>query len=211
LFISNFEEIKLPKIIVMNITPENIDNCIKECIHGIQLDSGSVGNAEKLERGDICIIRQTSGGGHFNYGVVGIWYFFDKEDITGQVEPFWDPPHGWKYKIFMRPLIRKFNEPFNEDFSIEIEGQLKQKKSTKVSDLKQIDIQGIINIGFNDIELPHKYLKAILREKKDECNINVEYENASGIKWNINVHDFLYNLAKNIYDIKISFKLNLNK
>ena len=72
-----------PKIVVMNINPENIDNCIRHTFHGAKMNTAAAGNTKKLNRGDICLIRRTSGGGRYQYGVVGIWYYYDKEDIEG--------------------------------------------------------------------------------------------------------------------------------
>lgn len=43
----------IPKIVVMNINPENINNCITHTIHGAKLNTPSVGNVGRLSKGDI--------------------------------------------------------------------------------------------------------------------------------------------------------------
>ena len=164
-----------PNIVVMNINPENIDNCIKYTIHGAKIDTPAASKVNRLNKGDICLIRRTSGGGRYRYGVAGIWYFHDKEDIEGETEQLWVPATGWKYKIYMKPLIKKFKELFNEDFSIDIEGQLRHKGSSKVEGLQQVDIQGAVKLGIDNQELHKKYLEAIIDEKKDElCEFNMK-------------------------------------
>ncbi|MFX1239127.1 MAG: hypothetical protein ACFE8P_15595, partial [Promethearchaeota archaeon] len=191
-----------PALVIMNINPENIENCIKNTIHGARSNTAAAGNVEKLNKGDICIVRKTSGGGKFQYGVNGIWYFSHYEDLEGNSEPLWIPPDGWKYKIIMKPLVKEFNKIFEEDFSKDVEGQLRHKESTKVSDLKQTDIQGAVRMNFRDSDLPMRYLKAILVEKSEECDIITEYEDFQGKKHKINVYRFLDNLTQNIYDIE---------
>lgn len=183
-----------PKIVVMNIDPQNIENCIKDTIHGAKINTASAGNVEKLNRGDICLIRRTSGGGRYEYGVVGIWYFVRSEDVEGIQQPQWIPPDIWKYKIIMQPLIKEFELPFFEDFSKEVEGQLRHKESSKVEGLKQTDIQGAVRIGFRDPELRNRYLKAIIEEKKKELDIDAEYLDSLGIKSEINVYEYLTSL-----------------
>ena len=187
-----------PKIVVMNINPENIDNCIRYNIHGAKMNTAAAGNTEKLNRGDICLIRRTSGGGRYHYGVVGIWYYYDKEELEGQQEPLWIPPNVWKYKIHMKPLVKEFEKPFYEDFSKDVEDQLRHKESTKVEGLQQVDIQGAVRIGFYDEEIPKRYLKAIIEEKKDECNIEMNYIDIDNIEYQINVYEFLNDIIADI-------------
>ena len=195
---------KSPKIIIMNINPENIDNCISHTFHGAKMNTAAAGITEKLNRGDICLIRRTSAGGRYQYGVVGIWYYYDKEDLEGQQEPLWIPPDIWKYKIYMKPLVKEFEEPFYEDFSKDVEDQLRHKESTKVEGLQQVDIQGAVRIGFYDKEIPKRYLKAIIEEKKDECNIEMDYIDIDNIESNINVYEFLNNIIGDIERTEIN-------
>ncbi len=186
---------EVPKIIVMNINPENIENCIKYTIRGAKINTVSAGNVEKLKKGDICIIRRTSGGRRYKYGVVGIWYFYDKEDIEGIQEPLWIPTDVWKYKIIMKPLVKQFEALFEEDFTKDIPDQLRHKESTKVKDLIRTDIQGAVKINFRDPILPKRYLKAIIEEKRLECDINLDYEiNDKVIQ--INVYNFLRTIVE---------------
>ena len=194
---------EIPKIVIMNINPENIDNCISNTFHGAKMNTAAAGNTEKLKRGDICLIRRTSGRGRYQYGVVGIWYYYDKEDIEGQQEPLWIPPNIWKYKIYMRPLVKEFEEPFYEDFSKDVVGQLRHKESTKVEGLQQVNIQGAVRIGFYDEEIPQRYLKAIIEEKKEECNIEMDYIDIDDIECNINVYEFLNNIIGDIEKTEI--------
>ncbi|TFG11204.1 MAG: hypothetical protein EU535_07525 [Promethearchaeota archaeon] len=180
-----------PKIVVMNIDPVNIENCINYTIHGAKTNTAAAGNVEKLNKGDICLIRRTSGGGRYRYGVIGIWYFVDYKDIEDQFESLWTPPNVWKYKIYMHPLVKRFETPFSEDFSKSVEGQLRHKESSKVDGLQQVDIQGAVRIGFYDPDIKQRYLRAILEEKGDECKIQAEYEDDTGINEKVNVYEFL--------------------
>jgi hypothetical protein len=180
-----------PKIVVMNIDPVNIENCIKYTIHGAKTNTAAAGNVEKLNKGDICLIRRTSGGGRYRYGVIGIWYFDYYEDIEDRFESLWTPPNVWKYKIYMRPLVQRFESTFSEDFSKSVEGQLRHKESSKVEGLQQVDIQGAVRIGFYDPDVKQRYLRAILEEKEEECRIQAEYEDDTGINEIVNVYEFL--------------------
>lgn len=179
----------------MDIARRNIKHCIENTIQGVN-DKNKIliKIAEKLKKGDICIIRETSSGGNYRYGVRGLWYFLEREDIVGKIEPNWIEKTGWKYKIHMKPLIHEFDSIFEEDFSIEIPGQLRQKLSSKIPGLTQPQLQGAIK-RFKDYELVLKYLRGIIEEKKSECDIEVEYENTNGKK-RLNVYKFLDDLIR---------------
>lgn len=98
----------------------------------------------------------------------------------------------------MKPLVKEFKEPFYEGFSKDVEGQLRHKESTKVEGLQQVDIQGAVRIGFYDKEIPKRYLKAIIEEKKDECNIEMEYIDADDLEYKVNVYEFLNDIISDI-------------
>ena len=193
------KHVESPKIVVMNITPAVIPNTIKNTIHGVKENTAAASVAEKLERGDVCIIRQISQESRYKNGATRIWYYCDKEDIEGKVEPLWRPSTGWKYKLFMKPLVKQFAEPFFEEFSAVVPGQDQIKKSLKVDGLLftdiQGDVQGAITIDFRESELPKRYLKAIIEEKKEECNIQVVYEDIDGNKTKVNLYEFLTDLT----------------
>ncbi|MHA1762688.1 MAG: AAA family ATPase, partial [Promethearchaeota archaeon] len=156
----------------------------------------AAGAVEKLRKGDICIIRKTSGGGKYEYGVIGIWFFYELLDIEGKQEPLWIPPDGWKYKIIMKPLVKEFKTLFKEDFSKDVEDQLRHKESTKVEGLIQTSIQGAVRLGFDDPNLPLRYLKAIIEEKKEECDNEAEYEDSRGNRFKIDVYEFLRDICE---------------
>jgi len=185
-----------PRIVIMNINPENINSCTEHVIHGARENTPSAGTVNKLSPGDICLIRKTSGGGTRRYGVVGIWYYYGKQDVEGFPEPLWIPSTGWKWRIIMKPLVKEFESLFEEDFSVAVPGQLRHKESSKVYDLKQTGIQGAVAIP-RDQALLRRYLKVIIEEKKDECDLEIEYEDEYGNSFNINVYEFLNDLAKN--------------
>jgi hypothetical protein len=191
-----------PKIVVINITPANIHNSIKNTLHGLKADPNAANIVENLKKGDICIIRQVSHERRYSNGTIGIWYYYDKEDIEGKTEPNWSPSTGWKYKILMKPLVKQFKDPFFEEFSIDIPGQIHNKKSRKIDGLLstdvQEDIQGAITIIFRDPDLPKRYLKAIIEEKNKECDIEMYYENFNNDKIKINVYEFLSDLIGEI-------------
>ena len=191
----NSDDLNDPKIVIININPENINNCVEHVIHGAREGTPAAGNVNRLTRGDICLIRKTSGGGTRKYGVLGIWYYYGKQNIEDFPEPLWDPIAGWKWKIIMKPLVKEFETLFEEDFSIAVPGQLRHKESSKVYGLKQTGIQGAVTIP-RDPSLLRRYLKAIIEEKKDECDLEVEYEDESGNIFNINVYEFLDDLTK---------------
>ena len=191
----SLEEFEGPRIVVMNINPENINSCVDCVIHGARENTRSVGVVDRLARGDICLIRKTSGGGTRRYGVVGIWYYQGCEDIEGLQESLWIPSTGWKYKILMRPLVKEFDSLFEEDFSLPVPGQLRHKESSKVKGLRQTGIQGAVTIP-RDQKLLRRYLKAIITEKKEECDQEVLYEDELGNRYTINVYDFLSDLTR---------------
>lgn len=194
-----------PKIVVMNITPDNVPNTIKNLIHGVKASTAAASVAAKLERGDVCIIRQVSQESRYKNGATRLWYYYDKEDVEGKTNPSWRPSTGWKYKLFMKPLVKQFVEPFFEEFSA-VAGQEKIKKSLKVDGLLltdiQGDVQGAITIDFRESELPKRYLKAIIEEKKEECNVQVDYENIDGNKTKVNLYEFLTDLIGDISYVK---------
>ncbi len=187
-----------PKIVVINIEPSNIHNTIKDAVHGVKLNT-PMDDLDLLKKGDICIIRQTAGGSRFTSGATRIWYYYDKDNIEGKTEPLWSPSTGWKYKLIMKPLIKQFRAPFLEDFSIGIQGKPQLKRSSKVYGLVNSDLlkdgQGGIIANFRDPILPKRYLKAIIDEKKSECDVETSYEYFNGKKVKINVYEFLEDLA----------------
>ena len=196
----NVKGIEEPKIIVLNISPDNIQYCIDNCIQGVsESNKITIAKASTLVKGDICIIRQTSEGGKYKYGVVGIWFFDKIESMVGKSELSWNPPVGWKFKLYMKPIIHKFETLFEEDFSKSVLNQLRIKESSKINGLLQNQLQGAITT-FADQTLAKRYLKAILDEKKSEFQINIEYENKK-LKRNINAFSFLSNLVSDIEDI----------
>ncbi len=188
-----------PKICVINIEPSIIHNTIKDSVHGVKMGTPIGEEIETLRRGDICIVRQTTQGSRFTSGATRIWFFYDKENIEGKSEPSWSPSTGWKYKIAMKPLVKQFRSPFLEDFSIGVHGQPQLKKSAKVYGLMNSDLlkegQGGIVVKFRDPVISKRYLKAIIEEKKTECDIETNYENFNGKKIKINVYEFLEDLA----------------
>jgi len=193
-----------PKIAVINITPSRIRNSIKNTVHGVKMGTMAVSATERLGPGILCIIRQISG--KYKTGVTGIWYFYDLADIEGKSESLWNPSTGWKYKILMKPLVKQFKTPFFEEFFEDVPGQPEIKKSLKVYDLLDSDIQGniqgAITVDFRDPDLPKRYLKAIIDEKKDECNIRVDYGTINNKERNINVYEFLDDLVGEITYLK---------
>ncbi len=64
--------------------------------------------------------------------------------------------------------------------------------------LQQVDIQGAVRIGFYDEEIPKRYLKAIIEEKKDECNIEMNYIDVDDVEYKINVYEFLNDIVSDI-------------
>jgi hypothetical protein len=129
--------------------------------------------------------------------------------MVGKIEPNWVEKTGWKYKIHMKPLIHEFKTIFEEDFSKPIPDRLKMKESSKISGLTQNQLQGAIK-HFKDYTLAQDYLRAIIEEKKSECDIEVEYENIAGKK-RINVNNFLNVLTKDIYDEDLNELLKFEK
>jgi len=203
---SNKKHDDSPKIAVINIIPANIPNSIKNTIHGVRVGTNAASVAEDLKKGDICIIRQVSPERRYSNGVIGIWYYYDKKDIEGKTESIWTPSTGWKYKISMKPLVKLFSEPFFEEFSGEVAGQTPNKNSLKIDGLLltdvQEEVQGAIILNFRNPDLPKRYLKAIIEEKKTECDIEVDYENKESNKIKINVYEFLSDLIGEISHIK---------
>ena len=191
-----------PNIVVINIMPANVRNSIKNTVHGVKLDSAAAVAVEKLNKGDVCIIRQTSRERRYSNGAIGIWYYYDNENIEGKSEPLWDPSTGWKFKLIMKPLVKLFREPFFEEFSSEVSEQNQDKKSLKVNDLLITDVQEEIAMNDRDPEMFKRYLKAIIEEKKEECDIQAHYENANGNKTTINVYEFLTDLIGEVSFIK---------
>jgi hypothetical protein len=194
------------KIVVINITPVNVPNSIKNTIHAVRVGTNAASVVDNLKKGDICIIRQVSSERRYSNGVIGIWYYYDKKDIEGKMESIWTPSTGWKYKISMKPLVKLFSEPFFEEFSGEVAGQTPNKNSLKIDGLLltdvQEEVQGAITINFRDSDLPKRYLKAIIEEKKAECDIEVDYENKESRTIKINIYEFLSDLIGEVSHIK---------
>jgi len=196
----SFNGVEEPKIVVLNISQNNIQYCIENSIQGItESNKITIAKANTLVKGDICIIRQTSKGGKYNYGVVGIWFFDKIENMVGKSELSWNPPMGWKFKLYMKPIIHKFDTLFEEDFSKSVINQLRIKESSKINGLLQNQLQGAIT-AFADPALAKRSVKAIMDEKKSEFQINIEYENMK-FKRNINAYNFLSNLVSDIDNI----------
>ena len=195
-----------PKIVVINITPSSIRNSIKNTVHGVMVSTLGASAAERLGPWSVCIIRQISRESKYKTGVTGIWYYYDIADIEGKVESTWFPSTGWKYKLFMKPLVKQFQTPFFEEFFADVPGQPEIKKSLKVYDLLDSDIQGntqgAITMEFRDPDLPKRYLRAIIEEKKVECNIPANYKTINNNEMNINVYEFLDDIVGDISFIK---------
>lgn len=94
----------------------------------------------------------------------------------------------------MKPFIKKFERPFYEDFSKNIPRQLRHKESTKIMGLVYTNIQGAVSAP-RDKDLLRRYLKAIIEEKRIECDKEAEYEDYYGNRVNVNVYDFLNDLV----------------
>ena len=84
----------------------------------------------------------------------------------------------------MRPLVKEFVSLFDEDFSMPFPGQIRHKESSKVKGLRQTGIQGAGTIP-RDQRLLRRYLKAIIIEKKGECDQDVLYEDKQGKRYTI--------------------------
>jgi ribosomal protein L37AE/L43A len=102
----------------------------------------------------------------------------------------------------MKPLVKLFLEPFFEEFSSEVSEQNQDRKSLKVNDLLTTDVQEEITMSDRDPEMFKRYLKAIIEEKKEECDIQAYYENANGNKTMVNVYEFLTDLVGEVSFIK---------
>jgi len=199
---SSKEHDENPKIVVINIMPANVRNTIKNTVHGAKVNSPAASVVEMLNKGDVCIIRQNSRERHYSNGAIGIWYYYDRENIEGKTEPSWNPSTGWKFKLIMKPLVRLFREPFFEEFPSEVSEQNQDKLSLKIDGLLLTDVQEEISTNDRDPEIFKRYLKAIIEEKSDECDIQAKYENIKGNKTEVNVYEFLSDLVGEVSFIK---------
>jgi len=146
-----------PNVFVMNINPENWEDCLKDHRFGIRVDA----RHPKFNKGDIFLVRRTGK----DYGVMGIWVFKEEKPVTTQDEVPWeDSDYGWQQ--WFDPIV-DFKTPVSEEFI----GKTKFSSKIQISVARLIGSVAIIY----EPEIK-RYLETILNEKAEECSAMVVYQ-----------------------------------
>ena len=146
-----------PNVFIININPENWEECLEGHQFGIRVGA----RHPKFNEGDICLVRKTGK----DYGVMGIWVFREEKPVTTKDEVPWeDADYGWQQ--WFDPIV-DFETPMSEKF----EG--KTKFSTKIQMSVARLIGSVATIYEPEIT---RYLETVLEEKADECSTMVVYQ-----------------------------------
>ena len=78
---------KKPNVFIINIRPENWDECIKDHRFGIRVDT----RHPKFSEGDIFLVRRTGK----DYGVIGVWKLLEEKYVESKEEVPWE---DYEYK-----------------------------------------------------------------------------------------------------------------
>ena len=149
-----------PNVFVINIHPENWEECLKDHRFGMSVD----GRHPKFSKGDIFLVRRTGK----DYGVMGIWLFQEERFATKQDGVYWDgSDHSWQQ--WFDPIV-DFNTPVSEEFIG------KTKFSSKIQ-MAIARLVGPVAVIYGP-EVT-RYLGMILREKVEECSAMVVYQGQS--------------------------------
>lgn len=147
---------KKPTVYILNIDPQNWEECLREHHFGFREDS----RRPRFQKGDICLVRRTGK----QYGVMGIWIFESEEHVDDpSTLPWNDAEYTWHQSF--KPIV-DFSSPMSEEFS----------GTSKFSEKIQIPAMRIVGsaIKLNEDEI-NKYLGAVLSEKSTELGIMVNY------------------------------------
>jgi len=149
-----------PHVFVININPENWEECLKNHRFSISVNS----RHPKFSRGDIFLVRRTGK----DYGVIGIWLFKEEKFVTKQDGVYWDgSDHSWQQ--WFDPVV-DFNTPVSEEFIG------KTKFSSKIQMAAARLVGPTVVIYGPEVT---RYLGMILREKVEECSATVVYQGQS--------------------------------
>lgn len=145
------------KVLVINIHPENWDECLAE--HTFGLRKGA--RRPSFGKGDLFLVRKTGK----EYGVLGLWFFSHEKQLLDQSDVPWEDAE-YSTQQFFDPYI-DFETPMSEDFS----------GISKFSEKIQIPAMSIVGSMLeltNDVA--SRYLNAIKSEKANELMCEVEYQ-----------------------------------
>jgi hypothetical protein len=104
---------------------------------------------------------------------MGIWWYTGESTVV-RTGLRW--PRKWVYRIQFAPLVN-FAEPFTEMFTETPPGvnvYRGLKASAKVPGLVYTSLQGTI-VRVHNLQTASAYLEAILKEKKDEVEVEATY------------------------------------
>jgi hypothetical protein len=146
-----------PNVFVININPDNWEECLKDHRFGIRVDA----RHPKFNKGDIFLVRRTGK----DYGVMGIWLFKEEKYVTTQDEVPWEDS-DYRWQQWFDPIV-DFNTPMSEEFTG------KTKFSTKIQMAAARLIGSVAIIYEPEIA---RYLEAVLKEKAEECSAMVVYQ-----------------------------------
>jgi len=147
---------KRPNVYIINIHPENWDECIKDHRFGIRIDA----RHPHFNEGDIFLVRRTGK----EYGVMGVWEFKREEYVTSQDEVPWED-YEYRWQQWYDPIV-DFHSPMSEEF------QGISKYSEKLQMTAMRIVGSVVTLSAADIR---KYLDKLLEEKTDELNVLREY------------------------------------
>lgn len=146
-----------PSVFIINIHPDNWDECISDHIFGIRTDV----RHPKFNKGDIFLVRRTGK----DYGVMGIWRLLEEKEVSSQDEvPWHDAEYKWQQRF--EPVV-DFTVPMSEEFS----------GTSKFSDKLQVNAMRLVGsaVTLNNDEVV-RYLDVILTDKADELSHETQYQ-----------------------------------
>jgi hypothetical protein len=148
---------RLVGVFVINISPPNWRPCRDKFLFGIR----EGGSSEELSKGDICLVRVTGA----DYGVKAIWAFTRDEKVGPDTMVPWTDAR-YISLLYFEPLVAEFANPFSEEFT----GVSKYSQKVGISAARIIG--SIVRLRHEEIQ---SYLRPLLREKHDECDVTANY------------------------------------
>lgn len=150
-------EYSKPNVFIINIHPENWEDCLKDHRFGIRVDA----RRPQFNKGDIFLVRRTGK----DYGVMGIWVFEEEKYVTTQDEVPWEDS-DYRWQQWFEPIV-DFQSPVSEEFIG------KTKFSSKIQMAAARLIGSVATIYEPEIV---RYFEMILAEKTEECSTMVGYQ-----------------------------------
>jgi len=154
--------VKKANVFLINIHPENWDECIKDHRFGIRVDT----RRPQFSAGDIFLVRLTGK----DYGVMGVWKLLREEDVTSQEEIPWED-YDYKWQQWFDPIV-DFKTPMSEEF----QGTSKYSEKLQISAMRIVG--SVVTLRDSDIV---RYVGRILEEKSADLNVAIEYDGIEAI------------------------------